>query len=1216
MTDNPSGRSATEECDVIVGRLLEELERSQDPQPLIDDFARRHPSCERIIRERAADHLRLKASIDFDEPPEEIGDFLLSEKLGPSMGIVYLARQLSTGLNVVLKFRRGELSGESRDDLLAEHRILARLADSGSHIVPLLTAGTENGWQYLAMKHIKGASLRDLIHTLHEAPTRMPWPLGTPQVSLASFITQIAAGLKASREKATGKSQSNIPTIRRPTQKPKKANLGHDATSRRSLPKNYVRAVVGVLADVADAVHAAHTLQFVHRDVKPSNIMVDTHGQAWLIDFGLAVHDLPQSHNGTTDPASTDRQSNAVAPATNAGETESAESQHAPDQEKIGSPFAGTIPYAAPEQLAGHPVPQSDIWSLGATLYESLALRRPFQGSTIQEIESSHAAPCQPIPLSGEVSGCPRDLDAICRKALTRELRDRYQTAAEFAADLRRWLRHEQTTVGPTWWGLRRFALWVRRKPAWAAVGLICLISAGLIGTLISQIQESSLRAQSEEDSKNEIEARALIAAGHSRLQSRFGTHVKDVLTEFVPQISNRVARIRKSDIAADLQLQLQSLALAARSEYVVSAQEFIKLPSTKNLVWPAAIHPNGHAMVIAGPERPFHYTRGQPFIFPDTVKNASPRAHAWYSPDGNWVVHSTATGRLTLWDGQVTRIHARWPAGDEQETSPILGVGFTQSVAGQNRLLRLVLLNGAIQWLTLPDLQEDQSRRTSVPEMPASLTCGSFSGDARQLAVGDSSGTIFVLDETAKIVHKLSSTHQPVATITWSSDANSIAAGTQSGTVAVYSVGSEEVVLRLNLGAWEPESLFFVPGRPILVGMLRGQAAKVFDIGSGEVILTGQPPFIGCCADGRQMLIAGHDGVGFCEWQPPSVITPCFGLQHEAAVVAWSGDSTRIASLDHSFELCVWDASNGRLIRRTSLPTGNFYAVNSGLAMNADGSIACAVLTRQDNGHGVAYVIEVDEQGPVIPIQLPISGFMRTAFHSESQRFVIACQQEVHEGLRDFQTVLTEISPGGVPSNPQTLRPPIEGERGFLNQSLSSDGKRFVWVGPREPRSAFRVELWDVERRDLVETIPYAPTESNPRSEAAAHLGDGNQHLWVSQEIFSQHDLKTQSDQLALHRSDQIPTASSANDEWLIWSRSGSEGISFPLVKFSIFRSKGQKPLFQIFNKREWLPPHPGAIRFSPNSEKLVWGNGDGSLSVLDLRSLQAIEAEFPIGP
>src|SRR5262249_45185204 len=139
-------------------------------------------------------------------------------------------------------------------------------------------------------------------------------------------------------------------------------------------------------------------------------------------------------------------------------------------------PFAGTPAYAAPEQFAGHPVPQSDVWGLGATLYEALALRPPFDGRTFSEILNELLNPALPVGVRQRIDGVPRDLDASCRKALRRDPAARYQSAAELAGDLRRWLRHEPTTVGATWLGLRRPWLWARRNPGWAAALLAVVI--------------------------------------------------------------------------------------------------------------------------------------------------------------------------------------------------------------------------------------------------------------------------------------------------------------------------------------------------------------------------------------------------------------------------------------------------------------------------------------------------------------------------------------------------------------------------------------------------------------------------------------------------------------------------------------------------------------------------------------------------------------------
>jgi serine/threonine protein kinase len=181
--------------------------------------------------------------------------------------------------------------------------------------------------------------------------------------------------------------------------------------------KPELRRILEVLTQVADALAAAHQAGIVHRDIKPANILVTPQGYAKVLDFGLAK--LVETRVATEETQTAGR------PLSQSGV------------------ILGTVAYMSPEQAVGRPVDgRTDVFSLGAVLYEMITGRRAFTGSSEIDILHAviHSAPAERLE--------PVELQWIGDKALAKDAGERYQSMAEFAADLRR-LRHRLESGPP-----------------------------------------------------------------------------------------------------------------------------------------------------------------------------------------------------------------------------------------------------------------------------------------------------------------------------------------------------------------------------------------------------------------------------------------------------------------------------------------------------------------------------------------------------------------------------------------------------------------------------------------------------------------------------------------------------------------------------------------------------------------------------------------------
>src|SRR5438876_1242261 len=211
-----------------------------------------------------------------------------------------------------------------------------------------------------------------------------------------------------------------------------------------------IRQAAELIAKVARTVHYAHEHGILHRDIKPGNILLDAKGEPLLTDFGLV-------------------------------RLVEAESTITRTREALGTPS-----YIAPEQAAGEQrelTNATDIYGLGAVLYQLLTGHPPFAGGTTYETIKL-VLETEPRQLRLWNRKIDRDLSTICLKCLEKDPKRRYSSALALAEDLERWLKHEPIRARHT--GVfTRGKKWVRRNPTIALLFALSLAFAATVGVMI-----------------------------------------------------------------------------------------------------------------------------------------------------------------------------------------------------------------------------------------------------------------------------------------------------------------------------------------------------------------------------------------------------------------------------------------------------------------------------------------------------------------------------------------------------------------------------------------------------------------------------------------------------------------------------------------------------------------------------------------------------------
>jgi serine/threonine protein kinase/predicted Zn-dependent protease len=449
--------------DALLDALVEEFtDRLHAGEPLtIDTFVAQHPERGEQLRrllpwaQAMAQVSRAPTSDDSADADlmlsgrlGDVGDFRLVREIGRGgMGVVYEAEQKSLGRRVALKVLPYAARFDARQLQRFKNEARAVATLDHPHIVAVHTVGFERDLHFYAMQLIEGKNLADVIAAWSVEPRRDEGAANQNGKSPESGRT---TGAVASGSEFEGKAAAvHASTTGRPvTSQPVTGDAAHASTSlaTRGFTQSFRQiARWGIAA--AEALEHAHQLGIVHRDVKPSNLLVNSRGHLWVADFGLAKTGDNSDLTTTGD-------------------------------------IPGTLRYMSPEQLRGDRDAldrRTDVYSLGVTLYELLTLKPAFpvtdRAELTKRIVETGVSP--PRSLNRAI---PHDLEWIILKAAERDPARRYQSAGELVEDLRRFLDDEPVRRRSINLFRVAAARWIRRNPkrVAAAIGGLMVVAMGL----------------------------------------------------------------------------------------------------------------------------------------------------------------------------------------------------------------------------------------------------------------------------------------------------------------------------------------------------------------------------------------------------------------------------------------------------------------------------------------------------------------------------------------------------------------------------------------------------------------------------------------------------------------------------------------------------------------------------------------------------------------
>ena len=682
------------------------------------------------------------------------------------------------------------------------------------------------------------------------------------------------------------------------------------------------------VAKIASAVHYAHEQGIVHRDIKPHNIILDKKNEPQLMDFGLAKR-VDEESTMTVD----------------------------------GS-LLGTPAYMSPEQARGEHQnvgPASDQYSVGVMLYELLTGVKPFDGaphSVIAQVITKEPQTIREIDAS-----LPKDLDAICQKAMAKEPSRRYSTTSELADDLRYWLEGRPTkarTPQPT----ERAILWVRRNPVTAGLSLV-LAASLLIGTVVSagfalhatrqrqlavdaaieanQQRQFALNAADEANrqkqlavdaaNKSRLAEERAVSAGAAERQARL-----DVVSERDRAKLAETAAVKANEEMEASLARAYYFAAVARWE-VDRAEDSVKLlekisPRYRNFEWnlarrqfqsfdvncyghidwivSAAFSPDGTRIVSGGDDkivRIWDATTGEELKA--LAGHLARVSSVTFSPDGARILSGSYDNSVRLWDISTGEELRTFNGHSDRVFSVAMTPDGTRIVSGS-----------ADSMVKVWDAGTGAELRT-LKGHAAWVKGVAISPDGARIASGGTDTAIRLWDlSTGEELGSLKGHTSQIQSLAFSPDGTRIASGSVDNTVRQWDVvaGKELNTLKGHIN-WV-NSVSYSPDGTQIVSGSGDNLAKLWDASTGDELRTfkGHVQYLDSVTfspDGTRIASAGGDRVvKIWDITNDNRILTIMGHTAEVNDVAFSPQGTLVVSVGDDETIRLSDVLTGNELK------------------------------------------------------------------------------------------------------------------------------------------------------------------------------------------------------------------------------------------------------------------------------------------------------------